>query len=110
MFHLTSRMCILGQLLKQKGVPIGWVNGFLSRDSSFPQMIRGSREKGDSRCNSERVTDSHSLVFIEAQAGSSAQVPEAWEEKDSCFVLSHQFETLFSSWTYVFISLADWSI
>lgn len=31
-----------------------WVNGFLSRDSSFPQMIRGSREKGDSRCNSER--------------------------------------------------------
>lgn len=60
MFHLTSRMCVLCQILKQKGAPIGWVNGFLSRDSSFPQMIRGSREKGDSICNSERVTDSHS--------------------------------------------------
>lgn len=82
-----------------------WGRGMVSfpgiLDSSFPQLIRGSGEKGNTRCNSERVADSHSLVFIEAKAGSSAQAPEAWEEQDSCFFLLHQFEALFHSWIYV---------
>lgn len=53
-------------------------DGFLSRVSSFPRLFGGSGERDDS----ERATGSHSRVFFETKAGSSAQAPEAWEEQD----------------------------
>lgn len=76
------RMCFLCQILRQKGGSHGMGNGFLSRVSSFRQLVGGSGERGDSRCDSEKATGSHSRVFFEIKAGSSAQAPEAWEEQD----------------------------
>lgn len=68
--------------IKTEGGSHGMGNGFLSRVSSFPWLIGGSGERGDSRCDSERVTGSHSRVFFETKGGSSLQAPEAWEEQD----------------------------
>lgn len=65
--------CVLCQILKTKGLPGDGRMVFFPEILLSPSWSRGSREKGDSRCDSERAIDSHSWVLIEAKAGFSVQ-------------------------------------